>query len=206
MGRKKTSVKDLEKKALEGDAQAAASLGLLYEIGLEVPANEEKAKGFQNQAAEGGDLYARLSSAHKSGKPIASKASEPSASGVQMPVLVVDPSRSSRMTIRSLLEELGYSVHEAMDAREAVGVLKMNPDMRMMFTEVNLPGVSASQLLTKLRSHKSFRSLPIVVVTAVTTPEVIAKVKKSGINGWIVKPYNQQVIKKSTDRWIKNQS
>lgn len=61
-------------------------------------------------------------------------------------VLVVEDNAEVRIYSRSLLEELGYAVLEAADAREAVDILKTEATVDLLFTDVVLPGMSGRAL------------------------------------------------------------
>jgi DNA-binding NtrC family response regulator len=55
-------------------------------------------------------------------------------------VLVVEDEFLIRMDIADSLERAGFVVHEAGNAREAIEILDKNPDIRAMFTDVDMPG------------------------------------------------------------------
>lgn len=55
-------------------------------------------------------------------------------------VLVVEDELLIRMDITTTLEEEGFVVLEAADADEAILVLHANPDIRVMFTDIDMPG------------------------------------------------------------------
>jgi CheY-like chemotaxis protein len=61
-------------------------------------------------------------------------------------VLVVEDNAEVRTYSRSLLEEVGYAVLEAADAREAVDILKTEATVDLLFTDVVLPGMSGRAL------------------------------------------------------------
>jgi CheY-like chemotaxis protein len=61
-------------------------------------------------------------------------------------VLVVEDNAEVRTYSRSLLEELGYAVLEAAEAREAVDILKTDAPVDLLFTDVVLPGMSGRAL------------------------------------------------------------
>lgn len=55
-------------------------------------------------------------------------------------VLVVEDEPLIRMDIADQLQDLGFKVLEAANAREAVLMLTANADIRVMFTDVDMPG------------------------------------------------------------------
>jgi CheY-like chemotaxis protein len=55
-------------------------------------------------------------------------------------VLVVEDEILIRMDITTFLEDEGFIVHEAADADEAIAILHANSDIRVMFTDIDMPG------------------------------------------------------------------
>jgi len=55
-------------------------------------------------------------------------------------VLVVEDEFLIRMDITTFLEDEGFTVHEAADADEAIAILHRNPDIKVMFTDIDMPG------------------------------------------------------------------
>lgn len=58
----------------------------------------------------------------------------------QTPVLVVEDEIFIRMIAVDTLEDGGYAVLEAGDAREALTVLEQTPEIELIFTDINMPG------------------------------------------------------------------
>ena len=55
-------------------------------------------------------------------------------------VLVVEDELLVRMNTLSLLEEAGFGVLEAGSADEAISLLERRKDIRIVFTDINMPG------------------------------------------------------------------
>lgn len=55
-------------------------------------------------------------------------------------VLVVEDEPLVRMDISDQLQDLGFKVHEAANAAEVIEMLEANSDIRVMFTDVDMPG------------------------------------------------------------------
>lgn len=55
-------------------------------------------------------------------------------------VLVVDDDELVRSTTKTLVSELGYQALEADDGPSAITVLEKNPDIRLLFTDIVMPG------------------------------------------------------------------
>jgi CheY-like chemotaxis protein len=55
-------------------------------------------------------------------------------------VLVVEDEVLVRLTAVSLLEEAGFNTLEAGSADEAIALLEVRKDIRVVFTDINMPG------------------------------------------------------------------
>lgn len=55
-------------------------------------------------------------------------------------LLVVDDETLIRMNGVAILEDAGFKVLEAADADEAISVLEHAPEVRLMFSDVDMPG------------------------------------------------------------------
>jgi CheY-like chemotaxis protein len=61
-------------------------------------------------------------------------------------ILVVDDDPDVRQIVSEYLEYRGYGVMQAGDGAEALEVLRGNPDLRLVISDVRMPGVSGLEL------------------------------------------------------------
>ena len=54
--------------------------------------------------------------------------------------LVVDDEPFARIFATQILQDEGFAILEAVDAREALHVLAENPDISLLFTDISMPG------------------------------------------------------------------
>ena len=77
--------------------------------------------------------------------------------------LVVDDSMLIRHTVCRFLEERGFAVESATNGQEALEVLKrIAPDI--VVTDMQMPKMDGSELITALKSQASTENIPIVIV------------------------------------------
>lgn len=77
--------------------------------------------------------------------------------------LVVDDSMLIRHTVCRFLEERGYLVHAASNGLDALETLKsIQPDI--IVTDIQMPKMSGSELITALKAQPATASIPIVIV------------------------------------------
>lgn len=58
----------------------------------------------------------------------------------QPPLLIVEDEMFIRMVAADALEDRGFSIVEAGDAREALDILERSPEIALIFTDINMPG------------------------------------------------------------------
>jgi CheY-like chemotaxis protein len=77
--------------------------------------------------------------------------------------LVVDDSMLIRHTVCRFLEERGFGVESATNGLEALEALKrVRPDI--IITDIQMPKMSGSELITAVKSEPSLAGIPIVIV------------------------------------------
>jgi CheY-like chemotaxis protein len=77
--------------------------------------------------------------------------------------LVVDDSMLIRYTVCRFLEARGFAVESATNGAEALEVLgRVKPDL--IFTDMRMPKMSGSELITALKSNPETAAVPIIIV------------------------------------------
>jgi len=77
--------------------------------------------------------------------------------------LVVDDSMLMRYSISRFLEDRGFTVECAVNGSEALdAIARLTPDL--IVTDMQMPKVSGSELITALKSGEKTAKVPIVVV------------------------------------------
>jgi len=69
-------------------------------------------------------------------------------------VMVVEDDPAVRMLVLNVLDELGYTVHPAADARTALPLLESSLRIDLLVTDVGLPGMNGRQLAEVARQHR----------------------------------------------------
>jgi len=102
-------------------------------------------------------------------------------------LLLVEDTEDNRFMMRRLLEMEGYRVVEARNGEEAVRVAETeNPSLILM--DLSLPvidGLAATRLIRKL---PSFRTTPIIAVSAHDTSDFQSEAIDAGCDKYITKP------------------
>ena len=102
-------------------------------------------------------------------------------------LLVVDDNELNRDALSRRLQQRGYDVLVAADGKEALE-LAGSRDVHLVLLDVEMPGLSGLDVLTRLRETHSRIELPIVMVTARSRGTDIVEALNLGANDYITKP------------------
>jgi two-component system, NtrC family, response regulator HydG len=109
----------------------------------------------------------------------------------KLKVLVVDDDRRMVRTIRDILKVKGYASVEAYSGEEAVEKAKEKiPDCVLM--DLKMPGINGVEALRLINAASP--DLPVVLMSAYTTPEQAAEAKRHGAYTVLAKPIDIQIL------------
>jgi DNA-binding response OmpR family regulator len=103
-----------------------------------------------------------------------------------MRLLIVEDDHELRTALTALLQQSGYEVEATGDGREALNSVRAR-DYDLAIIDLMLPGTSGLAVVRSLR--RSFRSLPILIVTARDGLEDRVSGLDAGADDYLVKPF-----------------
>jgi len=101
-------------------------------------------------------------------------------------IVVAEDEAIIRLDIVQTLGEAGFSVvGQAGDGAEAVRLaIELKPDLVLM--DIKMPGTDGLQAAEALAEHK----IPVVLLTAFSSPDLIDRASAAGVYNYVVKPFN----------------
>jgi len=108
-------------------------------------------------------------------------------------IMTVDDSTSVRQMVSFTLKQAGYEVVEAVDGKDALSKIE-GSGIHMVLTDLNMPNLDGIGLIKGLRTHQSFRFVPIVMLTTESQESRKLEGKQAGATGWIVKPFKPEQL------------
>jgi two-component system, chemotaxis family, chemotaxis protein CheY len=111
--------------------------------------------------------------------------------------LVVDDSRTMRQMVSFTLTNAGFTVVEAEHGKDAVSKVAGGPKMDIVVTDLNMPEMDGISLIRELRKMEAFKFTPILMLTTESAMDKKQEGKAAGATGWIVKPFNPDVLLKT---------
>lgn len=107
--------------------------------------------------------------------------------------LVVDDSYTMRNMVTLALKEAQFDVVSAADGNEAMTAIK-GKKLDLVITDINMPNMDGISLIKNLRANENFKFTPILVLTTEGGDDKKMEGKKAGATGWIVKPFNPEIL------------
>jgi CheY-like chemotaxis protein len=108
-------------------------------------------------------------------------------------VLIVEDEALIRMDAAALIEDAGYDVIEAVDADEAIMLLEARPDIRVVFTDIEMPG-SMDGLKLAHAVRRRWPPVILIVASGRLTPRADELPENTM---FLAKPYDEASIRRA---------
>jgi len=119
------------------------------------------------------------------------------ASGAE--ILVVDDNEDCRLALRTVLESLGYGVHEAGDGEAAVeAARRLRPDLVLM--DIMMPGMDGLEATRRIRGDAPGGNPCIVAVSAMEGAREASL--DAGCDDCLPKPIDLREMEERIRRWL----
>ncbi|MHC5821794.1 MAG: hybrid sensor histidine kinase/response regulator [Nostoc sp.] len=104
-------------------------------------------------------------------------------------ILVVDDQPDNFDVIETLLSKQNYLLHYSASGQEAIASLNLfQPDVILL--DLMMPGMDGIEVCQRIKAMPQWQPVPIIMVTALTAKEDLARCLKSGADDFISKPVN----------------
>ncbi len=108
-------------------------------------------------------------------------------------VLVVEDDHDVMNYLCSLLGKY-FNVLACSDGSEALKALEDKGNIDLMVTDIMMPGMNGYQLTQRIKANKSWRTIPIIMLSALSDPADQSKGIGLGVDAFITKPFDNEVL------------
>ncbi|WJX87255.1 Two-component response regulator Orr9 [Trifolium repens] len=132
----------------------------------------------------------------------------------QFHVLAVDDSIIDRMLIERLLKTSSFQVTAVDSATKALKFLGLaedvaseihqDVDVNLIITDYCMPGMTGYDLLRKIKESKSFKDIPVVIMSSENVPSRINRCLEEGAEEFFLKPVQQSDVNKLRPHLLKS--
>ena len=117
-------------------------------------------------------------------------------------VLMVEDSITVRTQVKRILENAGYEVIAAVDGLDGYEKLRTKP-VDAVVSDIQMPHLDGLELTARIRQHKEYAELPVLLVTSLASEEDKRRGAEVGANAYIVKSaFDQNVLLETLGRLI----
>jgi DNA-binding response OmpR family regulator len=102
-------------------------------------------------------------------------------------VLVVDDDKELQQLVDFALRQEGYEVRQALDAFAGLEIIEKE-QVDLALVDVMMPGMDGLEMLSRLRGFN--KDLPVIVMTALTTPEAAISALRDQASDFLAKPFD----------------
>jgi len=103
-------------------------------------------------------------------------------------ILVVDDDMRNTFALGAGLEEMGGTVVIAGNGRLALDALEQEDDFDVVIMDIMMPVMNGFEAMLEIRCMEQYREIPIVALTAMSSPENEENCIASGANAYMTKP------------------
>ncbi|HVZ27265.1 MAG TPA: response regulator [Rhizomicrobium sp.] len=108
-------------------------------------------------------------------------------------VLVVEDVALIRLAAMDMIEQLGFAGVEAADGEEALALVRSDPGIGILFTDLGLPGMNGRQLVEEARRLKP--DIKIIIASGYSTGAGSPPEDKDIVR--LTKPYDMNQLRKA---------
>ena len=117
-------------------------------------------------------------------------------------VLIADDDVRNIFFITNLLESYNMTVVSAMDGKEALQQLRINPNISIVLMDMMMPEMDGYDSIREIRKDILYSRLPIIAVTAKTTSGDAKKCIAAGASDYISKPVDKDQLLSLLRVWL----
>lgn len=119
-------------------------------------------------------------------------------------ILLVEDNPINQLVAKSLIQKFGYSLDIAQNGLEALEKLKEYP-YNLVFMDIQMPVMDGLEATAHIRDTKSAvqnHEIPIIAMTANAMKGDREKYLKAGMNDYISKPIDPDIVLRKLEQWI----
>lgn len=113
--------------------------------------------------------------------------------------LIVDDSYTMRNMVSITLKDEGFDVESAEDGIDALNKISSNK-FDLIITDINMPNMNGIEFVKNLRNNDDYKYTPVLVLTTEGGEDKKEEGKKVGATGWIIKPFDPEILMGAVNR------
>ncbi|MCL5034999.1 MAG: PAS domain S-box protein [Bacteroidetes bacterium] len=108
-------------------------------------------------------------------------------------ILVVEDSLTQAEYLKNILEQEGFKVSLAFNGKEALKLINESRPT-VVVSDIIMPEMDGFELCRLIKSDKSLKNVPVILLTSLSDPADIIRGLLSGADNFVVKPYDEKYL------------
>jgi two-component system, chemotaxis family, chemotaxis protein CheY len=114
-----------------------------------------------------------------------------------MRALVLDDSKSTRMILRRIFQNIGFEVSEAEDGAQGLKSIREVGKPDFVTVDWDMPVMDGLAFVHAVRTEH--KNLPLLMVTAANDLTHVAAALEAGANEYLMKPFTEEMIREKLE-------
>ena len=116
-------------------------------------------------------------------------------------ILIIDDEPDILRAAKVRLMSFGYEVITASDGSDIVNLVQKNmPDLILL--DLRLPHMDGVKICVILKADDKLKTIPVIIFTASSDPTTSKKVKDSGAEGYLIKPFDTEDLLQTIKKFL----
>ena len=116
-------------------------------------------------------------------------------------ILIIDDEPDILRAAKVRLMSFGYEVLTAGDGSDIINLVQKNmPDLILL--DLRLPHMDGDKICIILKADDKLKTIPVIIFTASSDPTTSKKVKDSGAEGYLIKPFDTEDLLQTIKKFL----
>jgi two-component system chemotaxis response regulator CheY len=108
--------------------------------------------------------------------------------------LVIDDSGASRILLKGILKQNGFTVHEAIDGASGLLELAAQWPIDLVLLDWHMEPMDGPEFLRQMRDDPRTVGVPVIMITAESSRQSVVDMAKLGVQGYVIKPFDKKLV------------
>jgi len=122
-------------------------------------------------------------------------------------ILIIEDEADLRELYRTVLEEAGYVVEEAVDGKEGMAKIMASEAYSLILLDIMLPKFDGLEILKTMKKSRELAKVPVVMLTNLGQDSIIKEAFALGANGYLIKSeYDPGQVLQEVESYLNNRN
>lgn len=118
-------------------------------------------------------------------------------------VLIVEDDLVIARLLSTWLTQRGFNVEILSNGREAIENIEASSPPKLVFLDIVMPYADGFEVLSQMRANKSWKKVPIIMLTSKSSEANIVRAFEAGANDYVTKPFKPAELMARMSRLLK---